>query len=117
MGCGLRSRTCDIWKRQLPSASAGICTEVDLQLSGDLVVNQGEQLSETCCVCRVGSKRQKERRRQFHLAVVCQAYPRFIALVGLHGHGKSSILKMFGGELLPGDGDPSALNCSVASED
>jgi len=45
--------------------------KVDLQLSGDLVVNQGE----------------------------------FIALVGLHGHGKSSILKMFGGELLPGDGN------------
>lgn len=29
----------------------------------------------------------------------------FIALVGLHGHGKSSILKMFGGELLPGEGN------------
>mmetsp|Transcript_27497 Transcript_27497/g.64086 ORF Transcript_27497/g.64086 Transcript_27497/m.64086 type:complete len:895 (+) Transcript_27497:67-2751(+) len=29
----------------------------------------------------------------------------FIAVVGLHGHGKSSILKMFGGELLPGDGN------------
>lgn len=34
---------------------------------------------------------------------------RFIALVGLHGHGKSSILKMFGGELLPGEGVQNAL--------
>ncbi|CAJ1426809.1 unnamed protein product [Effrenium voratum] len=45
--------------------------KVDLQLTGELYVHQGE----------------------------------FIALVGLHGHGKSSILKMFGGELLPGEGN------------
>ena len=45
---GLQSRMCKHCKRHLPAvASAGICSEVDLQLSGDLVVNQGEQRSET----------------------------------------------------------------------